>query len=67
METYGPTVLESGDSVRFDSLMPHGFVSLGDEEASMFSVSVSDNERTRKMMEEPSGEPEGSGVNVEEN
>ncbi len=57
MEPYSPSVLNQGDSVHFDSLMPHGFVALGDEEALMLSVSVFDRENTRKMMEDSSAEP----------
>ena len=57
MEPYSPTVLEQGDSVHFDSLMPHGFVALGDEDALMLSVSVFDRESTRKMMKDSSAEP----------
>ena len=57
MEPYSPTVLEQGDSVHFDSLMPHGFVALGEGDAVMLSVSVFDRENTRKMMEESSAEP----------
>ena len=57
MEPYSPSVLRQGDSVHFDSLMPHGFVALGDEEALMLSVSVFDRENTRKMMEDSSAEP----------
>lgn len=66
MEPYSPTVLEQGDPVHFDSLMPHGFVSLGDEEAVMFSVSVVDKGRTRKMMGEASGAPDENGAGTEE-
>ena len=57
MEPYSPTVLEPGDSVHFDSLMRHGFVALGDEEALMLSVSVFDREGTKKMMDDSSAEP----------
>ena len=57
MEPYSPTILEEGDSVHFDSLMPHGFVALGDEDALMLSVSVFDRENTRKMMEDSAAEP----------
>ncbi len=57
MEPYSPTVLEQGDSVHFDSLMPHGFAALGDEDALMLSVSVFDRENTRKMMEDSAAEP----------
>ena len=57
MEPYSPTVLEQGDSIHFDSLMPHGFVALGDEDALMLSVSVFDRENTRKMMKDSSAEP----------
>ena len=65
MEPYSPTVLEPGDSVHFDSLMRHGFVAVGDEEALMLSVSVFDRENTKKMMEgfsrEPGGQENGGG------
>ena len=65
MEPYSPTVLEPGDSVHFDSLMRHGFVALGDEDALMLSVSVFDRESTKKMMEdvphEPGGKQNGGG------
>ena len=57
MEPYSPSVLQKGDSVHFDSMMPHGFIALGDDDALMLSVSVFDRERTRKMMEESSAEP----------
>ena len=61
MEPYSPTVLAEGDSIHFDSLMPHGFISLGDEDAVMLSVSVFDRERTRRMMDEDSAAPNGNG------
>ena len=57
MEPYSPTDLKQGDSVHFDSLMPHGFVALGEEDALMLSVSVFDRENTRKMMKDSSAEP----------
>ncbi|MDE0202613.1 MAG: XRE family transcriptional regulator [Rhodospirillaceae bacterium] len=67
MEPYSPTVLEQGDSVHFDSLMPHGFVAAGEEDALMLSISVFDRERTRRMMEdsfaEPANEDDGGGAN----
>ena len=63
MEPYSPTVLEQGDSVHFDSLMPHGFVALGDEDALMLSVSVFDRENTRKMMEDSRAEPANEDAN----
>ena len=65
MEPYSPTVLEPGDSVHFDSLMPHGFIALDDEDALMLSVSVFDREGTKKMMDESSPKPadeDGGGV-----
>ena len=61
MEPYSPTVLEQGDSVHFDSLMKHGFVALGQEDALMLSVSVFDRESTRKMMEEAPDAAQGVG------
>ena len=61
MEPYSPTVLEQGDSVHFDSLMRHGFVALGDEDALILSVSVFDREFTKEMMEGSSDEPNGDG------
>ena len=65
MEPYSPTVLEPGDSVHFDSLMQHGFIALGDEDALMLSVSVFDREGTKKMMDESCPKPadeDGGGV-----
>ena len=56
MEPYSPTVLEQGDSVHFDSLMRHGFVAMGDEDALMLSVSVFDREVARMMIEDSPGE-----------
>ena len=66
MEPYSPTVLEQGDSVHFDSLMQHGFVALGDEDAVMLSVSVFDREVTGKMLGESSDGPDGDGDNSAE-
>ena len=63
MDPYSPTVLKQGDSVHFDSLMRHGFVAAGDEDALMLSVSVFDRDVTRKMLGESSGGPDGDGEN----
>lgn len=67
MEPYSPTILKQGDSVHFDSLMPHGFVALGEEDALMLSVSVFDRESTRKMMEDSAAEPANEDVDGGEN
>ena len=44
MEPYSATVLERGDSVHFDGVMPHGFVAVGDEDAWILSVCLSERE-----------------------
>ena len=62
MEPYSPTVLKQGDSVHFDSLMQHGFVALGDEDALLLSVSVFDREVTRKMLDDSSGSSTAEGA-----
>lgn len=65
MNPYSPTVLEQGDSVHFDSLMPHGFVAVGDEDAWLLSVCLFDkklNQRpSAEFPDEPSGNSEGQG------
>ena len=53
MEPYSATVLEQGDSVHFDGVMPHGFVAAGDEDAWILSVCLSERE-----IEELKGMPE---------
>ena len=60
MEPYSPTVLEQGDSVHFDSLMRHGFVAVGDEDALMLSVSVFDKETIKGGSIETDGGAEDS-------
>ena len=44
MEPYRETLLNQGDSVHFDGVIPHGFVSVGDEDAWILSVCLSDKE-----------------------
>ena len=44
MEPYSATVLEQGDSVHFDGSMPHGFVAVGNEDAWILSVCLSERE-----------------------
>ena len=44
MEPYSATMLEKGDSVHFDGVMPHGFVASGDEDAWILSVCLSEKE-----------------------
>ena len=44
MEPYSATVLEQGESVHFDGVMPHGFVAVGDEDAWILSVCLSERE-----------------------
>ena len=44
MEPYSATVLEEGDSVHFDGVMPHGFVAVGDVDAWILSVCFSERE-----------------------
>ena len=44
MEPYSATVLDQGDSVHFDGVMPHGFVAVGDEDAWILSVCLSERE-----------------------
>ena len=50
MDPYSPIVLEEGDSAHFDSLMPHGFVAVGEEDAVILAVSILNEEITRKMI-----------------
>ncbi len=65
MDPYSPTTLEQGDSVHFDSLMPHGFVAIGDKDAWILSVCLFDkklNQRSNvEFPEELSGNHEESG------
>lgn len=49
MDPYTPVILEQGDSVHFDSLMPHGFTAVGEEEAWILAISVFNEKITRKM------------------
>ena len=44
MEPYSATTLGQGDSVHFDGVMPHGFVAVGDEDAWILSVCLSERE-----------------------
>ena len=44
MEPYRATVLNQGDSVHFDGVIPHGFVAVGDEDAWILAVCLSDKE-----------------------
>ena len=44
MEPYRETLLKRGDSVHFDGVVPHGFVAVGDEEAWILAVCLSDKE-----------------------
>jgi transcriptional regulator with XRE-family HTH domain len=46
MEPYRATILEQGDSVHFDGVMPHGFVAAGDEDAWILSLCLSEKEIT---------------------
>ena len=57
MEPYSPTILEQGDSVHFDSLMPHGFVAMGDEDAWLLSVCLFDKKFANRKA---AGVPDGS-------
>lgn len=43
-EHYGPIVLESGDSVYFDSAMRHAYVSVGKGDARIISISLAEEE-----------------------
>ena len=65
MDPYSPTALEQGDSVHFDSLMPHGFVAIGDKDAWILSVCLFDkklNQRSNaEFPDEASGNQEESG------
>jgi len=62
MEPYSATILNEGDSVHFDSLMPHGFVALNDEDAWLLSVCLFDKKIEQRDREELSGEPEADGA-----
>ena len=44
MEPYRETLLNKGDSVHFDGVIPHGFVAVGDEDAWILAVCLSDKE-----------------------
>ena len=44
MEPYRATILHQGDSVHFDGVIPHGFVAVGDEDAWLLAVCLSDKE-----------------------
>jgi len=47
-EHYAPVTLAAGDSAYFDSLMRHAFVTDGDEDAEIVSVSLSDRRPARR-------------------
>ena len=49
MEPYRTTVLEEGDSVYFDSQMPHAFTAMGEQDACILSISLFD-EAISKML-----------------
>ncbi len=42
MDPYSPATLDAGDSVHFDSVMPHAVVAVGDEDAWILAVSIFD-------------------------
>ena len=44
MEPYRETLLNKGDSVHFDGVIPHGFVAVGNEDAWILAVCLSDKE-----------------------
>ena len=52
MEPYRPMVLEQGDSVHFDGVMPHGFVAEGGEDAWILSICLSER-KIDEMKEMP--------------
>ena len=57
MDPYTPTALEQGDSIHFDSLMPHGFVALGDKDAWILSVCLFDKKLNQRSGAEIPDEP----------
>ena len=65
MDPYSPVVLNEGDSVHFDSLMPHGFTAVGEEEAWLVAISVFNEEITKKMMA-PAGEETDDAESTEQ-
>ena len=58
MEPYSPTILKQGDSVHFDSLMPHGVVAVGDADALILSVCLFDREIAKAVTEGSADEPD---------
>ena len=65
MEPYSPTILKQGDSVHFDSLMPHGVVAVGDEDASILAISLFDREIAGNPEDELSDEADGKPKDIE--
>ena len=66
MEPYSPTILNEGDSVHFDSLMPHGFVALNDEDAWLLSVCLFDKKAALRNRKEHSDDPGTNGTKTEQ-
>ena len=66
MEPYSPTILNQGDSVHFDSLMPHGFVALNDEDAWLLSVCLFDKRIEQIKRGEFAGDAGENGAKGEE-
>ncbi len=65
MEPYSPTVLKQGDSVRFDGIMPHGFVAVGDEDARILSVCLAESEVVKHAKGRTSGVEGAESANKE--
>ncbi len=71
MEPYAPVDLEQGESAQFDSLMPHGFIALDEEDAWILAVCqfnmFSEEDSTESIT--PPGQSTGdagAGENVQE-
>ena len=58
MEPYSTTVMEQGDSVHFDGLMPHWFVAVG-EDAWILSVCLSSRENIEQTANATPSNPRG--------
>ena len=68
MTPYRPVVLAQGDSVYFDSLMPHAVAAEGEEEAWVLAISMFEQKNAESSTEPGATEvrdPEGGGQTQE--
>ena len=58
MDPYSPTILKPDDSVHFDSLMRRAIAAVGDEDAWVLSVRLSEEETVANTMQGSPDEPD---------